>query len=333
MSILRKYLATALLCLLATPAIANQGVVTRYFCVFDPVGRTGDIYTTARDIATDFLQFGVRLQLYPYSTESAAKADFRSGLCDAVILTGFAAREYNTFTTTAQAWGGLYDFESAWLLLSTLTRPELAPLFRQDGYEVAGIYPAGGLYAILSNRNWTTPKDVIGKRVFAVRDEPTGNAFAEAVGVDRVYGDTTNFAAKYVREKVDVTFSPSAVIPALELDRAMEQRGGGLIDLPMAFLTLQIVIRPENFPSGFGQAAREQSLSYYERIHELVTNAERKIDPYRIELTAEESQQWQAIAEGVRDELAAEGIYDRRMLKLLKRIRCHVSPEREECSR
>ncbi|MGM0562888.1 MAG: putative solute-binding protein [Pseudomonadota bacterium] len=331
MSILRKYLATVLLCLLATPSLANQGVVTRYFCVFDPVGRTGDIYTTARDIATDFLPLGVRLQLYPYSTESAAKADFRSGLCDAVILTGFAAREYNTFTTTAEAWGGLYDFESAWLLLSTLTRPELAPLFMQDGYEVASIFPAGGLYAIMADKEWTSPEDVQGKPTFAVRDEPTGEAFAEAVGVNRVYGDTTNFAAKYVRNNVDVTFSPSAVIPALELDRAMEMRGGGLIDMPMAFLTLQIIIRPENFPEGFGQAAREQSLSYYERIHELVTKAERKIDPYRIDLTEAEADRWQGIAEGVRDDLAAQGIYDARMLKLLKRIRCHVSPERGEC--
>ncbi|EDY85420.1 conserved hypothetical protein [gamma proteobacterium HTCC5015] len=327
----KQYLLLAIMAFMATPASANQDVVTRYFCVFDPVGRTGDIYTTARDIATDFLQLGVRLQLYPYSTESAAKSDFRSGLCDAMILTGFAARNYNTFTTTAEAWGGLYDFESAWLLLSTLARPELAPLFSQDGYEVAGIYPAGGLYAIMADKTWTTPASVKGKPTFAVRDEPTGEAFAHKVGVNPVYGDTTNFAAKYVRRNVDITFSPSAVIPALELDRAMEERGGGLIDMPMAFLTLQIIIRPENFPPGFAQTAREMSLGYYERIYELVNNAERKIDPYRIKLTDEESAQWQDIAEQVRDDLAGEGIYDKRMLKLLKRIRCHTSPDRPEC--
>ena len=63
-----------------------QAAKKQYVCVFDPVGRDGDIFSIAKDVATEFLTLGVDLKLYPYTTEASAVQDLKAGLCDAAIL-------------------------------------------------------------------------------------------------------------------------------------------------------------------------------------------------------------------------------------------------------
>lgn len=307
--------------LLITSFASKATQKTHYLCVFDPVGRNGDIYSVAKDIALDFLNLGVKLNLYPYSTESAAKADFRAGLCDAVALTGIQAREYNRFSTTLEAFGAIENYSNLKKLLSTLAQPKAGKLFLENGLEVAGIYPAGAVYMYSNDKNIKRPQDFSDKRFFVSHGEKTGYAFVDKLGAQPVAGDTTNFASRFKRGRVDVTFSPAAVTEALELDKGMEEKGG-VIKLPVWMLTLQVIIKPEKFDKGFGQQARELSLDYFDKAISIATASEQKLAPYWVELNDADHTEWQYFFKQVRDDMEQAGVYDSRMLRLLKRLKC-----------
>lgn len=304
---------------------------THYLCVFDPVGRNGDVYSMAKDIALDFLSLGVKFRLYPYSTENAAKADFRAGLCDAVALTGIHAREYNKFTSSIEAIGAISSYEDMWTVVSTLAQERVAPLFIENGLEVAGIYPAGAMYVFVKDKNIKAPEDFRGLRMIALYKDKISHAISRVLGATPVNGDTTNFASKFKRGKVDVISAPAAVTEALEIDKSM-QPDGGVIDIPLWMLTLQIVVRPESFPDGFGQQARELSLDYFDTVvNGIVKTAEQKLENFWIHTDATVKQQWEPIFAQLRKDMATEGEYDPRMLKLLKKLRCRSHPARDEC--
>lgn len=325
---IKKLALGGVLLLLAAKASALSN--THYLCVFDPVGRSGDIFTTAKDIVTDYLRYDINFQLYPYSTETAAKADFRSGLCDAIVLTGFAAREYNSFTTTIEALGAIRSYETLWDVLSVLAQPKAAPLFLQDQYEIVGIYPAGGLYIYLKDRSLRRVEDAKGKRFFVLHGDRVSEASVEKLGAIPVLGDTTNFASKFKRGRVDAIFAPAAITEALELDVAMGDKGG-VIDYPLLFLTLQIVIKKDSFPEDFGQKSRELSLEYFERATEIAQTAEAKLEPYWVHVEDDIVADWIDLGINLRSSLEAEGVYDARMLKLIMAVRCKRDPGYIEC--
>ena len=128
-----------------------------------------------------------------------------------------------------------------------------------------------------------------------------------------------------------MTAAPAAVTEALELDKSM-QPDGGVINIPLWMLTLQIVIRPDQFPPGFGQQARELSLDYFDTvINTIVKKAEAKLEPYWITIDEETKNKWEPIFAKLREDMAAEGEYDPRMLKLLKKLRCRSYPDSSEC--
>jgi len=329
----KSLLSVVLLCsaILSTTSYASAQK-THYLCVFDPVGRNGDVYSMAKDIALDFLSLGVKLSLYPYSTESAAKADFRAGLCDAVALTGIHAREYNKFTSSIEAVGAISNYEDLWTVISTLAQQRVAPLFVEGGLEVAAIYPAGAMYVFLKDKNITAPEDFAGQRMITLHKDKISHAIANSLGAIAVNGDTTNFASKFKRGRVDVISAPAAVTEALELDKSM-QPNGGVIDIPLWMLTLQVVIQPDKFPSGFGQQSRELSLDYFDTVvNGIVKTAEKKLKDYWIVTDDQTKQQWEPIFAKLRADMAVEGEYDPRMLKLLKKLRCRSYPERDECA-
>jgi len=153
----------------------------------------------------------------------------------------------------------------------------------------------------------------------------------EEVGGIPVKGDTSTFANKFKRGKVDVIFSPAAVYEPLELYRGLEPNGG-IVSEPLLQLTLQMVIRKDSFPDGFGQAAREIALDEFDRTTEIALKAEDKIEksfwikanPYEIERLTE-------IIRQARVRLRDEGVYDGRMLKILRKLRCRNTPNAKEC--
>lgn len=78
---------------------------TKSLCVFDLLGANGPIYAQMKDYQIEALDWGVDLQLKPYTNEKHAATDFKSGQCDAVSFTGIQSRQFSPFSGTLDAMG------------------------------------------------------------------------------------------------------------------------------------------------------------------------------------------------------------------------------------
>jgi len=301
-------------------------------CVFDPVGKSGDIYTSAKDLSAEFLSAGVQFQLYPYSTESEAKSDFNNGLCDATVLTTTNASEYNHFTASIDAMGATLNYRMQRDVIHALSQPKANDLMRQGKHEIAGIFPGGAVHLLFHDRAQARPDNIENTRLLVLHGSPVLRNFAEQLNLRAIRGDTSNFAQMFKRNRVDAIFAPITIIQALELEQAMGTKGG-MLSTPFMYLSLQLVINRDKFPVGFGQQARVISLHYFDDAVRLARQAKFDIGKeYWISSNAQQLAHWNAVMLEVQRNMLSDKTYDPRMLKLLKKTRCKYDPIREECS-
>ena len=90
--------------------------VKRVICIWDIVGRAGPIYGAAMEARAQALEFGVELDMVPYTNETIMIEEFKSGRCDAALMTGMRARQFNKYTGSIDAIGALPTQEHVYLL-------------------------------------------------------------------------------------------------------------------------------------------------------------------------------------------------------------------------
>ena len=122
-------------------AFAAEGkeLPEKTFCIFDPVGANGPIFTRMQDFRTAALEWGIEAELKAYTNEAVALADFQSGVCDGSLITGTRIRPFNVFTGSLEAVGGLTSYQQLRELINMLARPQAAKYMVDGRYEVSGI--------------------------------------------------------------------------------------------------------------------------------------------------------------------------------------------------
>ena len=144
---------------------APKEILERSFCVFDPVGANGPLFAITKTFQPVALKRGIKLDLRAYTDEKVAAEDFKAGQCDAVLLTGTRAREFNKFTGSLEAMGAVPGEEEMRLLYNTLSQPKARPLLVNGPYEVAGVFPAGAIYLHTRDRSIDSVEKLQGKRI------------------------------------------------------------------------------------------------------------------------------------------------------------------------
>jgi hypothetical protein len=97
-------------------------------------------------------------------------------------------------------------------------------------------------------------------------------------------------------------------------------------------MDFQILIRADKFPEGFGQKSRSTVTSYFDKVSEFVEKETKEIDPkYWVDLSSDAKQQYGGMLRDVRIKLRDQGVYDGRMLKLMRKLRCKTNPAAAEC--
>ena len=126
--------------------------------------------------------------------------------------------------------------------------------------------------------------------------------------------------------------APATAYRPLELYRGLGENGG-IPDFLVAQVFLQVVIRKEKFPEGFGQKSRTYLLSQLERVLSAVQRYEKDIDAkYWLHIPDEDRPRYITLMRDARVNLTKDGVYDKRMMSLLKRVRCQIEPSDAECS-
>jgi hypothetical protein len=304
-------------------------------CLFDPVGQGGDMYALMKDFRTQALGWGVDLKLKAFDNESVIIDSFKAGKCDAIAVTGMKVRPFNKFTSTAEAVGALPEYGDVKTLFEALSRPELEKFMRQGEYEVAAVMPIGNVYTFVRDRKWVEDglqDNFQGKKVSVFEGDSVSYEMIRSMGANPVMVNTTTFAGKFNNGAVDITFSPAVAYEPFELYKGLKPNGG-IIRHPLIQLTIQMVIRHTEFPEGFAAKARQAAYDRMAYAMQYVHLTEKRIpEEHWVEPLLREQGAMNEMMRQSRIKLREDGIYDGRMLKLMRKIRCKRDPRHFECA-
>ena len=319
---------------------STSGVVLaepKSLCVFDLLGANGPIYAQMKDYRIAAINWGVDLRLKPYISEAKAANDFKAGLCDAVSFTGIQSRQFNPFTGSLDAMGALPSYAHLKMVLSTLSSTQAAPLMINNPYEVVGIIPIGAAYLFVNERSLVSDHaDTEGGlkhiRIAVMDNDPAQLELVSLLGTASVSSSIAEMYHKFNTGAVDVSYGPAVVYEAMELYKGL-QPNGGVVDFPIAQLTLQIIIHQAEFPEKFGQQSRLYALGQFDKAVMLAKNHEHRIAPqWWIDISDANRKRYHAIYRKTRISLRNKGIYDKKMLSIMRMARCKKDPLLTECS-
>ncbi|WP_417566361.1 putative solute-binding protein [Marinobacter sp.] len=330
---IRKVVAALTLAAIAPFASAQ----TVKICVFDVIGANGDVFNMIKDYALEMKVHGVDFELKPYTDEGVAVGDFNAGQCDAVAATDIRTRPFNRFTGSVSAVGAIPTYDDLKTLLATLAQPKAAPLMKANGYEVLGIIPVGAGYLFVNDRSIDTAGELAGKRMATLDYQKDAIHMVNFIKATVVPSDITNFAGKFNNGSVDTAYAPAFAYEALELYKGIGDTGG-IVDYPLAQLTIQIIAREGVLADATSQNAREVAWAMFPQAMNLITSQEQAIPEEKwIRIPEKDIQGYQEMFRQNRIEMrdglnGAPDVYHPKMLGLLSKIRCASNPSASECT-
>lgn len=313
-------------------SVSAEAAKKPIFCVWDIVGKNGPVYTQMEDYRLEATKWGTDLEMKVYTDEKIAAEDFKAGVCDAVGLTGLRGRSFNSFTGTLDSIGSMPTDEHMRTVLQYMADPKLAPLMINGEYEVAGIGPAGAAFLFTKDRTIDTVGELAGKK-FAVLDfDKTQAIMVESIGGSPVTASITNFGSMFNNGSVDIIAAPAVAYDALELYKGLGENGA-IVNFALIQLTVQVIIRHDRFPEGFGQKSREFVWGQYDRFMEYINASTKNIKPnYWMDIPEKDKAGYTEMFRQSRIKLRNDGYYDGKMLSFLSKVRCQKEPSLAECT-
>ncbi|MGK5736169.1 putative solute-binding protein [Acinetobacter junii] len=313
-------------------AVVSAGAQAKQtICVFDIVGKSGDVYALMKDYQLAAKTWGADIELKVGTNEAVIAEDFKAGKCDGVSITGMRGRQFNKFTGSLDAIGAITDLKLAVKVMQGLASPVFGKLMVNGKYEVVGVIPVGDAYLLVNDRNINTVAKAAGKKIAVLDYDEAQKIMASQVGAQAVSSDITNFGAKFNNGQVDIIGAPAAAFKPLELHKGLGTKGA-IVNYPILQVTGNLIIHPDKFPAGFGQKSREWVKSQLPRAFGILGKMKADIpQKYWMEVPESDKPGYQKLMRESRINLTAKGIYDKRMMKLLWQFRCKENPKNFEC--
>ncbi len=316
----------------ASVAFSSAAHAKQTVCVFDLLGTGGDVYAMMKDYSLAAAKWGADVDLKPYTDERIVAEDFKAGQCDAVSLTGLRGRQFNTFTGSIDSIGAITTYAQMRDVLTLLSNTKMAPYMVSGAYEVVGVMPLGAGYLLVNDRAINNLSKVSGKKIAVLDYDKSQAKMVQKIGAQPVASDIINFAGKFNNGQVDIVAAPAVAIKPLELYKGLGTKGA-IIRFPIVQITGNVIINPKKFPAGFGQKSREYVATQVDKAFKNIEKTEKDIPAkYWMDVLEADKPGYIKLMRESRISLAAEGIYDKKMLSLLKRVRCKHDPASFECA-
>ena len=306
--------------------------IKRKVCIWDLVGRSGPVFTAAQDQRAELLGYGVDVDMVPYTSESVIVEDLKAGICDAALISGLRARLFNRYTGTVDSVGGLPSAEHMRVLLQVLSNPKSAEKMVQGDYVIMGIAPAGGAYIFVNDKSISSLAKAAGKKVAVLDYDPTQARMVAQIGATPISSDIVSAPNKFNNGVVDVLAAPLIAYEAVELYKGLSPNGG-IVNYPLAQISMQLIGRNEKFPNEIAQLVREAMYEGYDRIMARLNDEAAKVpSKWWIEIPDKDKIEYEVMMRDARIQLRDEGYYDGDMLNLQRKIRCKLDQSRAECT-
>ncbi|EKF73472.1 hypothetical protein A11A3_13545 [Alcanivorax hongdengensis A-11-3] len=312
--------------------LGANDMLKRHVCLWDLSGRSGPIYQGASNLRVDLLQYKIDISLEAFTNESVLVDALKSGQCDAALMSGFRARQFNRFTGTIDAIGALPTLEHMRLLLQTMALPQMHKYMVNGKYETLAVTPAGAAYLFVNDRSINSLPNATGKKVAVLDFDPGQSRLVTRVGATPVSTNLASAPNQFNNGTVDVLPAPLIAYQVLELYKGMTPNGG-IVDYPIVQLTAQLIGITDRFPPALATVIREVASDSFTSINNgLQREAKRIPEHWWIQIPAREKRQYEALMHDARHRLGKSGYYDPDMLRIMQRIRCKLDPARPECS-
>ncbi len=329
--------------LLASASMSAQAA--QKFCVYDMLGASGDLFNMAKDYVVAMQKHGVTIELKAYNNEGVASDDFKAGQCDAFVATAFRTRQFNAVAGSIDTLGattivrdgkidmaGSYDVVRKLVQTYSANSPAVTKMMVEGNYEVGGIVPIGAAYPIVNDRKINTVEALAGKKIASFDYDKAQAVMIQRIGAQPVSADITNFSTKFNNGSIDMIAAPSLAYKPLELYKGIGSKGA-IARFPIMILTYQVILNRTKFPEGFGDKSRDYWLTQFDRAMQLVNSADKSIPPGTwMELSPENAYKYTLMLRESRIDIAQKGLYDKRGLKVIKKVRCAVNAADPECS-
>ena len=305
-------------------------------CVFDLLGKAGESYKMMEEWALSAKNWNADINLIAYQNEELADKDFKSGKCDAAYITTMRARQYNKFSGSIDALGGVPSnaiaLKAITFVLDKRNHKRLRTTIDGEEMEIGGIGQIGPAYIFVNDRAINTIEKGRGKKFAVLAYDKAQIAMVERVGAIPVPSDISNFIRKFNTGEVPMVGAPAYAFKPLEMEKGLGSKGA-IFNFPVLNVTADLVFRSNKFPTTFGDSSRAWFVKQLPRQFNMVKRLEEGIPAkYRLQLDKAEIERYQKLLRDGRMELTKQGVYDPTMMSVLKRARCTVDRTNFECS-
>ncbi len=311
-------------------------------CLFDILGKSGELYSRAKDLALIARRWNVVADIEVYQDERIAAESFKAGQCDAAGISTLRARQFNQFIGSIDSVGGVPSYEHMRILLKTLLDPKLIPLSITEPYQIIGVLPVGALYVMVRDREINSIEKAAGKRIAVLDWDKSQAEMVQKLGAQPVASDISNFAGKFNNGQVDIIAAPAIAFRPLELYRGLGDKGA-MYKFPLAQVTGSLVINRDRLRKklpdldqkmlSFRQVGLQFMDQFLDELFKYIDKQEADIPAkYWMALKPEDETRYKAMMREARIQMTKDGYYDPRMMKVLKKIRCKIDPANAECA-
>ena len=327
----RLGIISAVFCCAMGTAYAGQNV-----CVFDLLGKSGESYKMMEEWALAARGWQADITLIPFQDEALVDRRLREGKCDAAYMTSMRARNYNKFSGSIDAIGGVTSNAIAQKAISYVLdkRNKHRMVTAQNGtnYEVVGIVQIGLAYLFVRDKNLNSIEKVRGKKFAILHYDLAQKIMVERVGAQPIPSEINDFVKKFNSEQVDAIAAPAYAYKPLEIGKGIGTKGA-MFNFPVVNVTGDLIARTDKFPTDFGIKSRDWFIQKLPQNFAMIKRLEIGVpSKIRMNFSAEDKTKYQKLLREGRLNLTKQGVYDATMMSVLKRARCTVERTNFECT-
>ena len=311
-------------------------------CFFDLQGRNGEYYGRAQDLALIAKRWNIQATMKVFTEEEEAVKAFKAGQCEGAVMSTLRSREFNPFMASIDAPGAIPTYGHMRVVLKSLLDKKVEPYTITGPYQTIGVYPLGAQYLFVRDGGIKSLDGLNGKKVAILNWDKSLGVLVSKMGATAVPDQLSNFAKPFNKGEADAILTPAVAYYPFQLGQGMGDKGG-VFKTQITQLSAVLVInrdlirkKTEDVDARV-EAFRAMSAQFLEDLLNqffISIDHQDKDIPGKFWIEQDEASQKQftAFLRNSRLQMTKDGVYDARMMKILKKVRCTLDTKLEECA-